>query len=73
LSKLILFGDSSLRRTLREYLTHYHDERNHHGKGNILLFLSTATPENRVYGSICCNEPLGGLLSYYHQQAASVS
>jgi putative transposase len=32
LSKLILFGEASLRRALREYLVHYHAERNHQGK-----------------------------------------
>ncbi len=37
LSKLILFGEASLRRALREYLVHYHAERNHQGKGNVLL------------------------------------
>ena len=29
LSKLILFGEASLRRALNEYLEHYHFERNH--------------------------------------------
>src|SRR6202007_34347 len=38
LSKLILFGERSLRRALREYVDHYHAERNHQGKGNVLLF-----------------------------------
>jgi len=38
LSKLILFGEASLRRGLTEFLAHYHSERNHQGKGNILLF-----------------------------------
>jgi putative transposase len=32
LSKLILFGDRSLRRAIREYIAHYHAERNHQGK-----------------------------------------
>ena len=41
-SKLILFGEASLRRALREYLVHYHQERNHQGRGKILLFPSTA-------------------------------
>src|SRR5271169_2786238 len=45
LSKLILFGERSLRRALSEYDTHYHAERNHQGKGNILLFPQlTSTP-----------------------------
>ena len=38
LSRLILFGEASLRRALREYVAHYHTERNHQGKGNVLLF-----------------------------------
>src|SRR5215470_9718989 len=38
LSKLILLGEGSLRRALREFEGHYHGERNHQGKGNVLLF-----------------------------------
>src|SRR5262249_52428962 len=38
LSKVVLFGEGSLRRALGEYVEHYHAERNHPGKGNILLF-----------------------------------
>ena len=38
LSKIILFGERSLRRALSEYVAHYHAERNHQGKSNVLLF-----------------------------------
>jgi hypothetical protein len=38
LSKVILFGESSLRRALSHYVDHFHAERNHKGKGNVLLF-----------------------------------
>ena len=38
LSRMILFGEDSLRHVLNEYMDHYHHERNHQGKGNILLF-----------------------------------
>jgi putative transposase len=38
LSKLILFGEASLRRALGEYVKHFHTERNHQGKGNVILF-----------------------------------
>ena len=38
LSKVILFGERSLRRALSEYVEHYHAERNHQGKDNVLLF-----------------------------------
>src|SRR5204863_2024597 len=40
LSRLILFGKSSLRRALQQYMEHYHGERNHQGKDNRILFLS---------------------------------
>ncbi len=71
LSKLILFGEASLRRALREYLVHYHQERNHQGRGNILLFSSTtkrAAPVDEPPAR--CRERLGGLLKYYHREAA---
>src|SRR6201997_3190539 len=38
LSKLILFGERSLRRAMREYVAHYHAERNHQVTSNVLLF-----------------------------------
>jgi hypothetical protein len=38
LSRLILFGERSLRRALTEYVAHYHEERPHQGKGNVVLF-----------------------------------
>jgi putative transposase len=38
LSKVILFGERFLRHALNEYVEHYHAERNHLGKGNVLLF-----------------------------------
>ena len=70
LSKLILFGETSLRRALREYLVHYHVERNHQGKDNVLLFPTATKEENRVDRSISCKERLGELLKYYHREAA---
>ena len=36
--KVILFGERSLRHALSEYTEHFHAERNHQGKGNVLLF-----------------------------------
>src|SRR5918911_2649806 len=38
LSRVILFGEASLRHALQEYVEHYHHERNHQGKDNVLLF-----------------------------------
>jgi hypothetical protein len=68
--KLILFGEASLRRALREYVAHHHTERNHQGKGNVLLFPTGKRAMNNVNGSVGCKERLGGLLKYYHREAA---
>jgi transposase InsO family protein len=68
LSKIILFGERSLRRAMKEYVRHYHTERNHQGKGNLLLFQRVT--EARRDSRLQCRERLGGLLRYYHQNAA---
>ena len=69
LVKLILFGESSLRRALQQYLLHYHEERNHQGKENRILFRSQ-TKARRKEGAVRCRERLGGLLKYYEREAA---
>jgi hypothetical protein len=62
LSKLILFGEASLCRASTEYIDHYHFERNHHGKGNLLLFPSPdVVPRCRTVH----RDRLGGLLKFY--------
>jgi putative transposase len=68
LSKFILFGERSLRRAMTEYVAHYHAERNHQGKSNVLLFPQNT--ETRRDGPIERRERLGGLLHYYHRDAA---
>ena len=70
LSKLIIFGEASLRRTLSEYLVHFHAERNHQGKGNVLLFPMTRQSALSSDRPVHCCERLGGLLKYYHREAA---
>ncbi len=70
LSKLILFGEASLRGALRNYLAHYHGERNHQGKDNVVLFPTLTTDTYTVKGPVACRERLGGLLKYYYQEAA---
>jgi len=69
LAKLILVGESSLRRALRQYLLHYHEERNHQGKENRILF-PFQTKARRKEGAVRCRERLGGLLKYYEREAA---
>jgi hypothetical protein len=70
LSKLILLGEASLRRALSEYLLYFHRERNHQGKGNVLLFPSDSNSVSSSARSVRCRERLGGLLKYYHREAA---
>jgi hypothetical protein len=72
LSRLILVGESSLRRALHQYTVHYHEERNHQGKGNRILFPSQ-TKARRKEGAVRYRERLGGLLKYYEREAASRS
>ena len=69
LSKLILFGEAFLRRALREYPVHYHVERNHQGKDNVLLLPAATKAMNHGDGSVGCKERLGELLKYYHREA----
>ena len=65
LSKLVLCSERSLMRVLTEFAAHYHAERNHQGKGNLILF-----PERLGgHGKIECHERLGGLLKYYARAA----
>ena len=69
LSKLILFGEASLRRVLAEFVAHFHQERNHQGKGNILLFPSQEVSRRHYRRAVVCRKRLGGLLKYYWNAA----
>ena len=69
ISRFILFGEKSIRHVLNEYLAHYHAERPHQGKGNVILFPGPRA-EGAADGTIACRERLGGLLKYYERQAA---
>jgi len=69
LARLILFGEAALHHALREYIAHYHRERNHQGKGNGLLFPTISHAPERT-GPVRCRERLGGLLKYYECEAA---
>ena len=68
LDRVILFGEMSLRRALREYVTHYHNERNHQGVGNRLL--KPPATASLTDAAVHRRERLGGLLNYYYREAA---
>lgn len=67
LDRLILFGEGSLRRSVKEYMTHYHSERNHQGLNNQLL---TPVANVSTLDPIKSRERLGGTLKYYYRDAA---
>jgi transposase InsO family protein len=67
LDRLILFGENSLRQAIREFIAHYHQERNHQGLGNRLIVSDLAS---QTSGAIRRRERLGGLLNYYYREAA---
>ena len=61
----------SVRRVFTEesvtgYVEHYHRERNHQGKGNVLLFPGAEQRVGCRDGKVRCKERLGGLLKYYN-------
>ena len=65
LSKLVPLGEGPLQRSLTEFTTHYHLERNHQGKGNKLWM---PLPEKKGR-KIHCHQRLGGLLKFYARAA----
>ena len=66
IGQTIFLGQRSLDHAIKEFVEHYHDERSHQGIGNRLV--SGAEPQR--IGSVDVRERLGGLLNYYHRQAA---
>ena len=68
LNRMIFFGEKSLRKALREFTAHYHQERNHQGLGNNIIIPGEEV--GRREGSISRRERLGGMLSYYYRDAA---
>jgi putative transposase len=67
LDRLILFGEGSLRKAIREFVVHYHLERNHQGLGNQLIIPQTILAKS--HGAIQRRQRLGGMLNYYHRAA----
>jgi hypothetical protein len=68
LSRMIFFGERSLRKATREYAAHYHGERNHQGIDNRLIEPDDC-PRSTI-SVIECVQRLGGMLRFYHRAAA---
>jgi transposase InsO family protein len=65
LDRIIPMGERHFQRAVREFVAHYHLERNHQGLGNTLI---ASTPAQTT-GSIRRRPRLGGLLNYYERAA----
>jgi len=68
LDQMILFGGTSLRKSIYNFVAHYHTERNHQGLGNRLINPEPAHLEST--GTLQRSQRLGGLLNYYDRAAA---
>ena len=68
LNRMIFIGQASLRRAVREYVQHYHEERNHQGLSNRLIRArKLATTDDAAVRRYAW---LGGMLNFYHREAA---
>jgi putative transposase len=68
LHQTTILGERCLHHVISQYLAHYHAERNHQGLDNRLI-----APEGVGgchTGHVVRRDRLGGLLSYYHREAA---
>ena len=66
LDRLVVIGESHLRRTLTAFIAHYNGERNHQGLDNRLIVPAPTGPPT---ATIRRRDRLGGLLKYYHRAA----
>ena len=67
LDRIVLLGEGHLRAAVDEFVRHYHEERPHQGLNNQLIAPKiTAIGRGRVR----CRERLGGVLKFYHREAA---
>jgi len=68
LRHIVPLGERHLRAVLRDFVEHYHAERNHQGLGNVIPFPSPDSVS--AVGRIGRRERLGGVLSFYERNAA---
>jgi transposase InsO family protein len=67
LERMVLLGEPHLRRTVQEYVSHYHGERNHQGLDNQLI--ESPPKDMLTTGPVQRRDRLGGMLSYYYREA----
>lgn len=64
---MVFFGENSLRNAIKEYMTHYHKERNYQGLDHQII--QQGDDVGKCAGEIACCERLNGLLNYYYRKA----
>ena len=71
LNHFVIFGERHLRVLLREFCTHYNEERFHQGLGGQLIRPAvSARNDNGTSGAVMCRSRLGAMLNFYHRDAA---
>ena len=68
LSRVVPLGEGHVRLLVGEYVDHSHRERNHQGLDNQLL--QRPPPPVSLAADVQRRERLGGLLNFYHREAA---
>jgi Integrase core domain len=68
LSKVVPLGERHLRELVREYVAHYHGERNHQGLDNRLI--ERLDDDATAAGRVLRRRRLGGMLNFYYRAAA---
>ena len=67
LDRVLLLGERHFRRTVAEFMAHYHAERNHQGIGNELIERLNRTDGQ---GVVRRRPRMGGMLNFYYRAAA---
>jgi putative transposase len=67
LNRIVPLGEAHLRQAIGEFVQHYHHERNHQGLDNALI---AAEGDQEGHGQVVRRDRLGGLLGFYHREAA---
>ena len=73
LDHFIACGERHRNYLVREYVTHFHEERPHQGEGLDNAPLSGPVPVDDIVPAVLesgCRERLGGILKHYYRRAA---
>jgi hypothetical protein len=70
LNHFVIFGERHLHHLIKEFVEHYMTERFQQGISGQLIRNVGPTNDNGADGKVACRSRLGGLLNYYHREAA---